>query len=960
MPEPKSKKTIRKTRKKKTDNESADSQNPEQQPVQEEAKSPATSKKPKKQAKQSPDDQAGPSSDDQAKQPSDKPVWDVSQLDTDSIDTDEVDVSSNIVEIPKVRHVRVQHAKNKTKPAGNAPKGQKKGHPKKTSKKPPKTRQPNGEPIGTEQMAIPNELGILALRNVVVFPGTVIPLAVGRPRSRRLLAALASGELTPAPEPLPQDTDEAGESIAPAVGDNIIGVLTQKDPATDNPGFDDLYTMGTIVTVLKTLKLPDGQNSLVVHGLVRFRVVEWISAEPFLKARIEVIATQAEPSKNLLALVANVRHSAERMVELAPNIPDEVSTVLSNIEDAGALADFLAANINIAIEPKQALLESTDIMERLKKLSVALAGQLELLELSAKIHQQVSQSIDKTQREYFLQEQLKAIQSELGQTDQKSTEIQELKDRIIEAEMPEKVQAEAERELNRLTKIPMMSPEFGVVRSYIEWLCELPWSKSTTDKLNLNAAKRILNADHYDLVKVKKRILEFLAVRKLNPKGRSPILCLAGPPGVGKTSLGKSIARSMDREFVRISLGGIRDEADIRGHRRTYIGALPGRIIQELRKCGSNNPVFMLDELDKVGQDFRGDPASALLEVLDPEQNNSFTDHYIDQPFDLSQVIFIGTANYMGPVPPALRDRMEVLDLPGYTTDEKLAIAKRFLVPRQLKENGLTERTLKIKQDALLTLIESYTREAGVRELERKIAAVCRAIAAEIAANKRKSATVSPNQVSKLLGPIAYEPELALRTGTPGVATGLAYTPVGGEILFVESTVTPGTGQLILTGQLGDVMKESAQTALSVLKSLSMAKGSRRLKLPAALLKLLADAATFDHRDIHVHVPAGAIPKDGPSAGSAIFISIASLLADMPVRADIAMTGEITLTGLVLPIGGVKEKVLAAKRAGIKTVILPDRNRKDLTDLPKKALTGLKFQFVRRVEQVLKIALNYD
>lgn len=874
----------------------------------------------------------------------------VSQIDTDDIDLENIDVNADPLNLPPPR--RMSSPSKRRSSVSRPSRNQGASDPHLVA-----SATINGEPI-------PQELGILALRNAAVFPGTVIPLVVGRPRSQRLLAGLAGS--------VPPYLSGLGEPGAPATegSDRVIGVITQTNPKTDNPSFSDLYTIGTVVTVLKMLKLPDGQNSVVVHGLVRFRVQKWLGDEPFLRARIEIIGPVELPphgtDTTMDALVNNVRQLAQKMVDLSPNIPEEVNIVLTNIDDPDALADFLAGNINIPVEKKQELLETIDVADRLKKLSVFLAGQVDMLELSAKIQNRVTQSIDKTQREYFLQEQLKAIQSELGQTDQKSAELHQLKEQIAKARMPEKVEAEAVRELDRLSKIPTMSPEFSVARSHIEWLCELPWSKTTTDKLNLPRARRILDADHYNLTKVKKRILEFLAVRKLNPAGRSPILCFVGPPGVGKTSLGKSIARSMGRKFIRISLGGIRDEADIRGHRRTYIGALPGRIMQELRKAGSRNPVFMLDELDKLGQDFRGDPASALLETLDPEQNNTFTDHYIDQPFDLSKVMFIGTANYMGTVPPALRDRMEVLELPGYTHNEKLAIAKRYLLPRQLSENGLTPSTLKIRDDALAKVIQSYTREAGVRELERKIAAICRAVAAEIAADKRKAATVSARQLSNLLGPVLYESELARRTSTPGVATGLAYTPAGGEILFVESTVIPGTGRLILTGQLGDVMKESAQAALSALKSLALdktkAKGSGVLQKLAQVLARDGQAPKgkqpLSKEDIHIHVPAGAVPKDGPSAGLAMYVSLASLLADKPVRADVAMTGEITLRGLVLPIGGVKEKVLAAKRAGIRTVILPDRNRKDLADIAKDAIAGINFEFVRNVRKVLRIALE--
>ncbi|MBN2211558.1 MAG: endopeptidase La [Sedimentisphaerales bacterium] len=857
----------------------------------------------------------------------DMPDWVSSAIGTDDVDLENVDVGATPIELPNVVKPSVKSVVTASSPKPAAKKGSASGGQDLKA----------SEQGGEMQVNIPQELGIIALRNATVFPGTVMPLAIGRPRSRSLLGAMAeAGALNP---------------------DNPIGVLTQIDPKMEKPGANQLYQVGTVVTILKLLKMPEGQNSIVVHGLIRFRVVQWLATEPFLRARIEVLTSHFTPSKELTAMINNVRQMARQMIQLSPNIPEEVQVILDNIDDPGALADFLSANININLEQKQHLLEETDVEKRLHTLSVALANQLELLKLGQKLHQQVSKSIDKTQREYFLQEQLKAIQSELGQTDQKTAEVEELREAVKKADMPEKVNEEVLRELDRLDKIPMMSPEFNVLRTYIEWLCELPWALSTEEKLNLKTARRILDQDHYDLVKVKKRILEFLAVRKLNPQGRSPILCFVGPPGVGKTSLGRSIARSMGRKFIRISLGGIRDEADIRGHRRTYIGALPGRIMQELRKCKSNNPVFMLDELDKIGQDFRGDPASALLEVLDPEQNNSFTDHYIDQPFDLSKVMFIGTANIMDPVPPALRDRMEVIELPGYTHEDKMFIATKYLVPRQLQENGLKAGRFKITSDALRTLIQSYTREAGVRELERKIGAVCRAIAAEVASGKRKTATVSAGTLGKLLGPIRYESELALRRGTPGVVTGLAYTPSGGEILFIEATLLPGAGKLILTGQLGEVMKESAQAALSAIKSIGACHGRRPKGLLAEICTALEEYESLAKHDVHIHVPAGAVPKDGPSAGVAIYTALASLLTGRPARPDVAMTGEITLRGLVLPIGGVKEKTLGAKRAGIKTIILPERNKKDLVDLPKFATKGITFKFVKQAPTVLDMVL---
>jgi ATP-dependent Lon protease len=770
------------------------------------------------------------------------------------------------------------------------------------------------------ELKVPSVIGILPIRNTVVYPGTVTPLAVGRERSKALLAHVEPNE-------------------------TVIGLLTQRNADTDKPIFDDLYSIGTTASVLKTIKMPQGSINIVVHGLTRFRVLQPLATEPYLRARIRVLDVRVRMTKQLQALMVGVRRAANRVVALSPNMPEpeQVSVLLENIEDPSALADFLAANLSMELPHKQDLLEELDPVKRLQKLSFALAHQLEVLELSHKIQGRVRESIDKSQREYFLQEQLKAIQTELGQQDARTEELKELRDNIAKAKMPKPVEDEALRELDRLSKIPAASPEYSVIRTYLDWVCELPWSVQTEDQLDIRRAERILNRDHYDLTKVKKRILEFLAVRKLNPTGKSPILCFIGPPGVGKTSLGKSIARSMGRKFVRISLGGIRDEADIRGHRRTYIGALPGRVLQELRKCGNRNPVFMLDEMDKIGADFRGDPSSALLEVLDPEQNNSFTDHYLDQPFDLSTVMFIGTANYAEPIPPALQDRMEVIELPGYTTQEKLSIAKRYLVPRQLKEHGLKKTQLTIKDEALAAIIASYTREAGVRNLERYIASICRAVATQIAKEETARRAIGKKDLARILGPTQFESELALRTGIPGVATALAYTPVGGELLFIESAAMPGKGQLQLTGQIGDVMKESAQAAFSIVKA-----NARRLNI---------DEKQFGKFDYHIHVPAGAVPKDGPSAGVAMFTSLVSLLLQRPARPEVAMTGEITLRGLVLPIGGLKEKLLAAKQAGIKRVILPARNRKDIADIRPATIKGLELTFVENTDEVLKTAL---
>jgi len=767
--------------------------------------------------------------------------------------------------------------------------------------------------------AIPSELPILPLRDAVAFPGTIMPLAIGREKSKRLVeAALRTNKL--------------------------IGAVTQIKKETEYPKLDEIYRIGTVCIILKMLTLPDGTLNIIVHGLTRFAIVSLVKSEPYLLAQIQTREDATESNPELDALMHNTRQQAYRVMELSPNVPEEARIVLDNIDTPGGIADFLAANLSIGTVNRQELLETFDVAIRLRKISTALAEQVDVLELSNKIQKQVQKRIDKSQREYFLQEQLKAIQEELGQADGRTMEIDRLRDRIIEAKMPEPAQKEADRELSRMARIPQASPEYSVALDYINWLCDLPWAISTEDRLDLKRAERILDKDHYDLEKVKKRILEFLAVRKLKPDSRGPILCFVGPPGVGKTSLGQSIARALGRKFIRFSLGGMHNEAQLRGHRRTYIGAIPGRIIQEIRKVGSNNPVFMLDEVDKIGQDFRGDPASALLEVLDPQQNHSFTDNYLDVAFDLSKVLFIATANYTDPIPVALRDRMEIINLPGYTTREKLFIAKRYLVPRQLDENGLTRKDLNFDNKALTAVINSYTREAGVRELERQIGAIARAHAAKVAKGRRRLVKISPEKLKDYLGPTQYNHEIAQRTSVPGVATGLAYTPTGGEILFIESTCMPGSGKLTLTGQIGDVMKESAQTAYSIVKSRAE--------------ELNIDPETFSHSDLHVHVPAGAIPKDGPSAGIAMLSAIVSLFTHRPCKNDLAMTGEITLTGRVLPIGGVKEKVLAAHRAGIERVILPEENRKDLIDIPADVRKKVEFSFVDRADRVLRLALS--
>jgi ATP-dependent Lon protease len=770
-----------------------------------------------------------------------------------------------------------------------------------------------------QRLTVPNLLPILPIRNIVVFPGTVMPLNVGRQKSKALL-----------------------DDVMP--GEKVIGVITQRNADVEDPGFTDLHPVGVACMILKLFKLPDGNQSIIVHGLTRFRLLSLAQTDPFAMGRIEILEEIQASGSSLEALIASVRQQANRVIELSPNTPDEAAQVLNSITLPSALADFLGANVQADPTEKQKILEELDVEKRLRLIAGKLATQLDVLELQSKIQSQVKENIDKSQRRYYLQEQLKAIRKELGDADTAGGgEIEAIREKLVAAKLPEVVMKEADRELSRLESIPNASPEYGVIRTYLTILSELPWAVATEDKLNLAEARKILDRDHHDLDKVKRRIIEYLAVRKLKPDGGGAILCFVGPPGVGKTSLGKSIAESMGRKFIRVALGGVRDEADIRGHRRTYIGSMPGRIIAEIRKAGTNNPVMILDEIDKLGADFRGDPASAMLEVLDPAQNSTFTDHYLDVPFDLSKVLFIATANTMDTVPPALRDRMEVIEIPGYTNTDKLSIAKQYLVPRQLEANGLNDKQARFKDDALREIIESYTREAGVRNLERNIGSVGRAIAAEVVGGKTERVTVDRLYVAKVLGPRKFEPELAQRTRVAGVATGMAYTPYGGEILFIEATRMPGKGAITLTGQIGDIMKESATAAFSLIRSRTQELGISP--------KLLAES------DIHIHVPAGAVPKDGPSAGTAMFTALASLLLNRPVRPDVAMTGEITLRGLVLPIGGLKEKTLAAKRAGIKQVIVPKRNEKDMPDIPQEVRETIDFHFVSTIDEVLKLAL---
>ncbi|HSG64271.1 MAG TPA: endopeptidase La, partial [Gammaproteobacteria bacterium] len=735
---------------------------------------------------------------------------------------------------------------------------------------------------------------ILPVRNLVLFPGAVTQISLGRDVS---IAA-------------------AREAVAK---ERKLGILLQRDAGVDRPGADDLFTIGTVASVVRFITTPSGMNHLICQGEQRFRALDFVPGLPFLAARFDLVKEPADSGAEIEALAQHLKNQASEAIDLLPQAPPELAHALETIDSPGLLADLIASVIDIKPIEKQGILETIGLRPRLERLSELVSHRLNVLRLSREIDEQTQDKLNQRQREYVLREQLKTIQKELGD-DASGSELAELEKSIQEAGMPPEVQEHAEKELKRLRGMPDASTEHSMLRSYLDLLVSLPWSSTDSETIDIAAARSVLEADHFGLDKVKRRILEYLAVRKLNPRGRSPILCFVGPPGVGKTSLGQSIAKALGLKFVRASLGGIHDEAEIRGHRRTYIGAMPGTIIQSIRKAGTRNPVFMLDEMDKLGVGFHGDPSSALLEVLDPEQNSTFHDHYVDVPFDLSKVFFIGTANVLDSIPGPLRDRMEIIELPGYTQEEKLEIAKRYLVARQLEANGLAREHVAIDDEALAALIEGYTREAGVRNLEREIGALLRHAAVRIGEGSAKSVAIGSADLQEILGAPKFENEIRMRTSVTGVATGLAWTPVGGDILFVESTVVPGGGKLILTGQLGDVMKESAQAAVSLAK--------RRLS------ELGAQRKTLEENDLHIHVPAGAIPKDGPSAGVAMFVSVASLLCGQRVRSDVAMTGEISLRGLVLPVGGIKEKVLAAHRAGIKTVLLPTRNRKDLEDIP--------------------------
>ena len=771
-----------------------------------------------------------------------------------------------------------------------------------------------------DKVVIPDELPVLPLRGTVLYPDLILPIMVGRKKSVKLI-------------------DDAMDS------DRIIGVITQKRSEIEDPKETDLYSVGVAALILRMIRELDGSQRVIVQGVSRMKVKEYFQREPYYKAKVEVIDEGLVQGVEIDALMMNLKNLFQRAVELAPYLTSELGTMVSNIKSPAILADLIASNLNISTTEKQGILETFDIRERLTKVHLFLNKEVQVLELGNKIQSQVKEDMDRTQREYYLREQLKAIKKELGELDEHSTEIKELKEKIKKAKMPPEALAAAEKELDRLAKIPPASAEYTVARTYLDWLAELPWSETTEDNLDIDNAQKTLDEDHYDLEKVKKRILEYLAVRKLKADMKGPILCFVGPPGVGKTSLGKSIARTMGRKFIRISLGGVRDEAEIRGHRRTYVGALPGRIIQGIKKAGSNNPIFMLDEVDKIGMDFRGDPSSALLEVLDPEQNFSFSDHYIDVNFDLSKVMFITTANVLDTIPPALRDRMETLELPGYSEDQKMMIAKEFLIPKQISEHGLSSEFIEFQDAALQTIITSYTREAGVRNLEREIATVCRGVAKDVARGIKEKVVIGPDDLHRFLGPVKFFQEVAERTSNPGVATGLAWTPTGGDIIFVEATKMRGEKGLTLTGQLGDVMKESAQAALAYVRSKSKELG--------------IEEDFFEKNDIHIHVPAGAIPKDGPSAGITMFVALTSLLTNKPVRSDVAMTGEITLRGLVLPVGGIKEKVLAGMRAGIKTIILPKKNEKDLEEIPEHIRNQMNFKYIQRMDEAIDLALKH-
>jgi ATP-dependent Lon protease len=776
---------------------------------------------------------------------------------------------------------------------------------------------------GTREL--PEKVGVLPLRDSVTFPDMLIPLNVGQERSIELINDVLQG-------------------------DRSIVMVASRDASVESPSPDELYNVGVIGVVARMIRVPDGTLRVLIQGGQRVRIDRWTQTEPYLGAAISEAPDIVHQSTELIALMRNVQQTFTDIVEQVPYLPEELQIMVANVEDPSVLTHLIAGALRLRTEEKQELLEELDVGKRLRRLSEILARELEVVALGSKIQSQVQSELEKGQREYFLRQQLKAIQEELGETDEVQAEVNELREQLAAIDLPEEVRKAADRELARLERLQPAMAEWGVVRGYLEWIAVLPWDKSTEDNLDLKHARKVLDDDHYDIDQVKDRILEFLAVRRLKPDARGGILCFVGPPGVGKTSLGRSIARALGRKFERISVGGVRDEAEIRGHRRTYIGAMPGTIIRAVRDAGANNPLLMIDEIDKMGSDFRGDPSSAMLEVLDPEQNQSFRDHYLDLPFDLSNATFVTTANTLDTIPGPLRDRMEVIQLAGYTEEEKLQIAKRYLVPRQIERNGLSRGRIAFSDSGLKTIIGDYTREAGVRQLEREIGTACRKIARAVAeGTTTRKVTVSEPRVRELLGKRRFYNEVRRRVARPGVATGLAWTPVGGEVLFVEATAMPGKGTLIITGQLGDVMRESAQAALSYVRSNASSGAIVGLELPDEW---------FSKHDVHIHVPAGATPKDGPSAGITIATALASLLSSRPVRAEVAMTGEITLTGQVLPIGGLKEKALAAQRNRIRTVIAPALNEQDVDEIPGHLRKDLEFHFVSEIGEVLEIALQ--
>ena len=770
---------------------------------------------------------------------------------------------------------------------------------------------------------ISEEMPLLPVRDVVIYSYMILPLMVGRERSIKAVETAMEG-------------------------DRLLFLATQKVSTEEDPGPDDIFDVGTIAMVVKMLRLPDGRVKILVQGLAKGKILRYLESPEFFKVKIDKIPEPPAVTITLEveAMMRSVKENSEKILQLRGIISPDAVAILDAIDDPGRLADLVASNLKLRVEESQAILQVIDPLDRLRKVNELLSKELELSAMQAKIQTQAKEEMGKTHREYFLREQLKAIQSELGEIDDKTKELEEFREKIAKARLPKEVGKEAEKQLSRLGQMHPDAAEASIIRTYLDWIVELPWSKSTRDRLDIKNAKLILDEDHYDLEKVKDRILEYLGVRKLNKQMKGPILCFVGPPGVGKTSLGRSIARALGRKFTRISLGGVRDEAEIRGHRRTYIGALPGRIIQGLKNSGSNNPVFMLDEIDKVGADFRGDPSAALLEVLDPEQNNAFSDHYLNVPFDLSKVMFITTANLADPIIPALKDRMEIIELSGYVDEEKLKIARQYLIPKQIKENGISDEDFNITDEAVLGIVNQYTREAGLRNLEREIANLCRKIARKIAEGEKKIPRVTAKNLSKFLGVPRFIPDQEQRGNEVGVATGLAWTPYGGDVLHIEATPLEGKGSLLLTGQLGDVMKESGQAAMSYFRSRAARYGMKE--------------KFYFSKDIHVHVPAGAIPKDGPSAGVTMATAIVSALTGIPVRSDVAMTGEITLRGRVLPIGGLREKSLAALRARIFTVIAPEQNEKDLDEIPLHIKRKLDFKFVKHMDEVLKIALQED